>query len=155
MQKNTLIILEVESTVLYTCCRDGEAKVNCLPKKTTQSRKKRGSRKTEGYCISRTTVTKEKSGKVSTRYIRTHTGHTPGISEARYLPLSQAAKQEVREKYALPQNVQLDSIIDGKHEHAYTMFECIMYICMHTSSVVLTYYHYWPPTSMFQYSTAA
>lgn len=58
------------------------------------------------------TVIKERSGKVLTRYIRTHTNHVPGINEAKHLPLPQAVRKEVREKYV--QNVQLDSIIDGK-----------------------------------------
>ena len=82
-----------------------------MPKKTSQARKHRGSRKVEGYCISRMMVTREKSGKVSVKYTRTHTNHTPGISEAKHLPLPLNVKQEVREKYE--QNVQLDSILDG------------------------------------------
>ena len=56
-------------------------------------------------------VTKREDGKVSARYIRTHTHHTPGIGEAKHLPLSQSVKQKVREKYG--QNVKLDSILDG------------------------------------------
>ena len=87
-------------TVLYTCCCDGRAKENLLPKKTTQTRKHCGSRKLEEeYCISRMTVVKKKDGKVSARYIRTHTHHTPGIGEVKHLPLSQGVKQKVREKY--------------------------------------------------------
>jgi len=63
------------------------------------------------------TVTEDKcSGKVSVRYIRTHTNHNPGIEEANHVPLPQTVRQEVREKYG--QNVQLDSILDG------------MYICL-------------------------
>ena len=104
--------VEATSTVLYTCCRDGSAKENRLPKKTTQTRKHRLSRKLEeGYCISRMMVTKREDGKVSARYIQTHTHHTPGIGEAKHLPLSQSVKQKVREKYG--QNVKLDSILDG------------------------------------------
>ena len=57
------------------------------------------------------TVTRENSGKVSVKYIRTHTNHTPGISEVKHLPLPLTVKQELREKYE--QNVQLDSILDG------------------------------------------
>ena len=57
------------------------------------------------------TVTRREDGKVSAKYIRTHTHHTPGIGEAKHLPLSQGVKQKVREKYG--QNVKLDSILDG------------------------------------------
>ena len=57
------------------------------------------------------TVTKGKDGKLSAKYIRTHTHHTPGIGEAKHLPLSQGMKQKVRKKYG--QNVKLDSILDG------------------------------------------
>lgn len=98
--------------MLYTCCRDGKAKQNQQPKKTTQSRRLRGSRKLHDYCISRMTVTEDKcNGKVSLRYMRTHTNHSPGIEEAKHLPLPQAVRQEVQEKFG--QNVQLESILDG------------------------------------------
>ena len=60
---------------------------------TPQTRKHTGSRKVEGYCVSRMMVTRENNGKVS--YIRTR---TPGISEAKHLPLPLTVKQEVREK---------------------------------------------------------
>ena len=59
---------EIASTALYTCCRDGREKENRLPKKTSQTRKHRGSRKVEGYCISRMMVTRENSGKVPVKY---------------------------------------------------------------------------------------
>ena len=104
-------ITEVETTVLYTCCRDGRAKENHCPKKSSQIRKHHGSRKLEEYCLSRITVRKEKSGKVNAQYIRTHTNHAPGIDEAKHIPLLQAVKEEVREKYG--QNVKLDSILGG------------------------------------------
>ena len=85
-----------ENVVLYTCCRDGTAKENHCPKKTTQTRN--GSRKLEQYCLSRITVGKEKNGKVSAHCIRTHTNHTPGITEAKPIPLPSAVKEEVRKK---------------------------------------------------------
>ena len=47
------------------------------------------------------------------QYIRTHTNHTPGIAEARHIPLLNSVKEEVREKYG--QHVKLDSILDGKN----------------------------------------
>ena len=99
------------TTMLYTCCRDGKAKENHQPRKTTKTRKHPGSRKQDAYCISQMTVTKGKSGTVSVRYIQTHTNHTPGIGEVKHIPLPQAVRQEVKEKYG--QNVKLDSIIDG------------------------------------------
>ena len=46
---------EIETTVLYTCCRDGRAKENHYPKKSSQIRKDHGSRKLEEYCLSRIT----------------------------------------------------------------------------------------------------
>ena len=41
------------------------------------------------------------------QYIRTH---TPGIAEARHIPLPNSVKEEVREKHG--QHVKLDSILD-------------------------------------------
>ena len=99
-----------ENVVLYTCCRDVKAKANHCPKKTTQTRN--GSRKLEEYCLSRITVRKEKNGKMSAHYIRTHTNNTPGITEAKPIPLPSAVKEEVRKKYG--QDIKLDSILDGR-----------------------------------------
>ena len=45
------------------------------------------------------TITKGKSGTVSVRYIQTHTNDTPGIGEVKHIPLPQAVRQEVKEKY--------------------------------------------------------
>ena len=86
----TSLIFYVASTTLYTCCRGRREKQNQL---TPQTRKHRGSCKVEGYCVSRMMVTRENNGKVS--YIQTR---TPGISEAKHLPLPLTVKQEVREK---------------------------------------------------------
>ena len=47
------------------------------------------------------------------QYIRTHTYHTPGIAEAKHIPLPNAVKEEVREKYG--KHVKLDSILDGRY----------------------------------------
>ena len=98
---------------LYTCCRDGKAKENHCPKKSTQIRRHHGSRKLKDYCFSRISVQKKRSGKVYAQYIRTHTNHTPGIAEARHIPLPNSVKEEVGEKYG--QHVKLDSILDGKN----------------------------------------
>ena len=106
---------EIETTVLYTCCRDGRAKENHYPKKSSQIIKDHGSRKLEEYCLSRITVRKERSGKVYAQYICTHTNHTPGIAEAKHIPLPQPVREEVREKYG--QNVKLDSILDGNYNY--------------------------------------
>ena len=105
----------METTILYTCCRDGGAKENHCPKKSSQIRKHRGSRKLEEYCLSRIMVRKEKSGKINVQYIRTHTNHAPGIAESKHIPLPQSVKEEVREKYG--QNIKLDSILDGMYIH--------------------------------------
>ena len=94
---------------LYTCCRDGIPKENVQPKE--KCRKPRKSRKLDTYCISRMMVTKGEEGNVCVKYIRTHTNHAPGINELKHVPLSQAVREEVRQKYG--QNVQLDSILDG------------------------------------------
>ena len=53
-------------------------------------------------------MTKETEEKISVRYIRTHTNHTPGIKK---LTLPQTVREEVRDKYG--QNIKLDSIIDS------------------------------------------
>jgi hypothetical protein len=83
-------------------------------------RKHRGSRKLDGYCLSRITAKKERGGKVSVQYIRTHTNHTPGIAEAKHIPLPQTVKREVRGKFG--QSVKLESILDGMF---YTCVVCI------------------------------
>ena len=83
------------------------------------------------------TVTKQKSGKVTARYIRTHTNHTPGIAEAKHLPLPEVVKREVREKHG--QSVQLDSILDGivptycicSMKLIYLHIECIYIVPVH------------------------
>ena len=107
------IITESDTEVHeYTCCRDGTAKENHQPKKTDQTRKHSGSRKLDGFCISRMVVAENKgSGKVTVQFIRTHTNHTPGIGEAKHLPLAESVKQEVKEKYG--QSIQVESILDG------------------------------------------
>ena len=113
------------STSLYTCCRDGMAKENKLPKVTEQTRKHRGSRKLDAYCISRMTVKREKCGNVCVKYIRTHTNHTPGITELKHVPLPQAVREEVVEKYG--QSVKLDSILDGNvySLNTHMCYECV------------------------------
>ena len=42
----------------------------------------------------------------------THTNHQPGLKEEKYVPLPEATRQEVRNKYA--DGIKLDKIIDGK-----------------------------------------
>ena len=54
---------------------------------------------------------KKSSDNVTVHFIRTHTNHTPGIGESKHLPLPEAVKQDVKEKYA--QNIQVDAILDG------------------------------------------
>ena len=49
---------------------------------------------------------------MSAHYIRTHTNNTPGITEAKPIPLPSAVKEEVRKKYG--QDIKLDSILDGR-----------------------------------------
>ena len=55
------------------------------------------------------------SGEVEVTYVKTHTNHQPGLKEVKYVPLPEATKQEVRNKYA--DGVKLDKIIDGEHYH--------------------------------------
>ena len=103
---------------LYTCCRDGKAKENYQPKKTHQIRKHSGSRKLEAFCILSMMVTENKSiCKVTVQFIWTHTSHTPGIGEAQHLPLPEATKQEIKEKYAL--SIEVDAILDGIYNKAW------------------------------------
>ncbi len=52
-----------------------------------------------------------KTGKVEVVYIKTHTNHQPGLKEVKYVPLPEATRQEVRNKYA--DGIKLDKIIDG------------------------------------------
>ena len=81
---------------LHTCCRDGIAKENKQPNLTEQTRKERGSRKLNAYCISRMIVTQGTDWIVSVKYIHTHTNHAPGISELRHIPLPQVVREEVQ-----------------------------------------------------------
>ena len=53
-----------------------------------------------------------KTGEVDVTYIKTHTNHQPGLKEVKYIPLPEATRQEVRNKYA--DGVKLDKITDGK-----------------------------------------
>ena len=71
-----------------------------------------GSRKLDGYCLSRMIITEDKNGAISVKYIRTHTNHTPGIQEVKHLPLPVEVREEVRSKVG--QHVKLDSIVDGR-----------------------------------------
>jgi hypothetical protein len=41
-----------------------------------------------------------KAGKVEVVYIKTHTNHQPGLKEVKYVPLPEATRQEIRNKYA-------------------------------------------------------
>ena len=81
---------------LYICYPDGIAKENKQPNLTEQTRKERGSRKLNAYCISRMIVTQGTDGTVS---IRTHTNHEPRISGMRHIPLPQVVREEVLKKY--------------------------------------------------------
>ena len=98
---------------MFVCCRDGKSTENKRPRKTNQKRYSQGSRKLDSYCLSRMTASEHsKTGEVDVTYIKTHTNHQPGLKEVKYIPLPEATRQEVRNKYA--DGVKLDKIIDGK-----------------------------------------
>ena len=110
----TLIILECR--LLYTCCRDGAARDNKVPRKTSKKRKSsRESRKLDNsYCLARMYVKQHHpTGKVEVTYISTHTNHSLGVKECKYLPLPLTVRKEIQEKFA--QGVTLERIMDGKN----------------------------------------
>ena len=70
-------------------------------------------RKLDSYCLSRMTASEHlKTGEVEVMYIKTHTNHQPGLEEVKYVPLPEATRREVRNKYV--DGVKLDKIIDGE-----------------------------------------
>ena len=105
---------------MYTCCRDGKARENKYPRKTNQKRKTvKKSRKLEkSYCLARMHVRHHQpTGQVLVTYISTHTNHSLGLEECKYIPLSLSVRKEIQEKFA--QGVTLERIMDG---NVYTLF---------------------------------
>ena len=109
-----LLVDKMECT-LYTCCRDGMARENQKARKTDQTRKSfSGSRKlSESYCLARMTMQKRnENGKVQVTYIPTHTNHSLGLAECKYIPLPKSIRWEIEEKFA--SGMRLERIMDGK-----------------------------------------
>ena len=73
-----------------------------------------------------------KTGEVEVMYIKTHTNHQPGLKEVKYVPLPEATRQEVRNKYA--DGVKLDKIIDGELQNP-----CGLPLVDHKSNVFLAW----------------
>ena len=53
----------------------------------------------------------QSAGRVEVTYICTHTNHSLGLEEGKYLPLPQSVRKEIQEKFA--QGVTLERIMDG------------------------------------------
>jgi len=53
----------------------------------------------------------QSTGKVELTYICTHTNHSLGLEECKYLPLPLSVRKEIQEKFA--QGVTLERIMDG------------------------------------------
>ena len=108
-----IMFLELRS-LLYTCCRDGKPRENKCPRKTDEKRKiMKKSRKLEGsYCLARMHVKHHiSSGNVVVTYISTHTNHSLGLEECKYIPLPQSVRKEIQQKFA--QGITLERIMDG------------------------------------------
>ena len=89
-------------------------------KKTSKKRKSsRDSRKLDNsYCLARMYVKQHHpTGKVEVTYISTHTNHSLGVKECKYLPLPLTVRKEIQEKFA--QGVTLERIMDGKNACVY------------------------------------
>ena len=96
----------------YVCCRDGNYKESKRPRKTEKKRQhQKASRKLGQTCISRMYVTKFNSGKIEVKYISAHSNHTPGPSEAGFLPLPVSTKEEIAMKLSL--GISVERIMDG------------------------------------------
>ena len=51
------------------------------------------------------------TGRVEVTYICTHTNHSLGVEECKYLPLPHSVRKEIQEKFA--QGVKPERIMDG------------------------------------------
>ena len=66
----------------------------------------------EDYCLARMYVKHHQAtGRVEVTYICTHTNHSLGLKEFKYLPLPHSVRKEIQEKFA--QGVTLERIMDG------------------------------------------
>ena len=73
----------------------------------------KGSKKLPSFCLSRMYVKQlQPSGRVEVLYVCTHTNHSLGLEECKYIPLSQSVKTEVQEKFS--QGITLERIMNGK-----------------------------------------
>ena len=52
------------------------------------------------------------SGRVGVLYVCTHTNHSLGLEECKYIPLSQSVKKEIQEKFS--QGITLERIMNVK-----------------------------------------
>jgi hypothetical protein len=94
------------------CCRDGNYRGHKLSAVSQKERPhQKSSRKMNGTCISRKYVDLHESKRVTVRYIPTHTGHKPGDSELKFLPLPESTKDEVTLKLA--QGIPSKRILQG------------------------------------------
>ena len=102
--------------ILYTCCRDGKARKNTCPRKTSETRKNsKSSRKLGSYCLARMFVKHHPlTGKVDVIYNSTHTNHSLGVEECKYIPLPVSVRKEIQEKFA--QGITLERIMDGNED---------------------------------------
>ena len=127
---------DITCTVLFTCCRDGHKRDNTQPRKTLQTRKRMASRKMlDSYCIARMTATEYKSGKVTVRYIATHTNHELGIHECKHLPMPQSVMKDIQEKFS--QGLTLEHIMDGMLSVVHVCFIIYLHVLQYIIMILL------------------
>ena len=59
------------------------------------------------------------TGKVRVTYIPTHTNHSLGLAECKYIPLPKSVCQEIEEKFA--SGIRLEKIMDGRENGTFIM----------------------------------
>ena len=86
-------------------------KGNLKPRKTSERRYQKETRKLNCTCISRMYVDQLQSGKVAVCYVSAHIGHELGPQELRYLLLPKSTKEEVSMKMSM--GVPAQNILQG------------------------------------------
>ena len=66
----------------------------------------------ENFCLAHITANENvTSGKVSIKYVSTHTNHAINIEECKHLPLPKSVVEQVRMMFA--SGIQVEKIMDG------------------------------------------
>ncbi len=91
-------------------------KGNYRPRKTLQTRKRKGSRKLsyDVYCLSSITATEcLGTGRVVVKYVATHTNHDLTLKQLKHLPIPASVRRKVQTMLA--NGVQMGKVLDGMY----------------------------------------